>query len=111
MAWHGLCVRHIAEQRNRPAPDRQLGLQLGDPSPGFAAGHWAVAPRAQAVHPRRRSELPNNHFQNTPVGWARHFGQQPVTDLLAPVIDAPDLPLSDDDRARELVQPQAATGR
>ena len=29
--------------------------------------------------------LRDKHYQATPLGWARYFGQQPLIDLLEPV--------------------------
>ena len=29
--------------------------------------------------------IPDKHYQSTPLGWARHFGQPAVADLLEPV--------------------------
>jgi hypothetical protein len=30
-------------------------------------------------------DLRDHRFDSTPLGWARHFGQQPLIDLLEPL--------------------------
>lgn len=57
--WH--TALHVAAERGDVALARRL-LELGaDPN------------------------LPDKHYQRTPLGWARYFGQQPLIDLLEPV--------------------------
>ena len=61
--WH--TALHVAAERGDLALARRL-LELGaDP------------------------DLPDKHYRSTPLGWARHFGQQPVIDLLEPVTARP----------------------
>jgi ankyrin repeat protein len=61
--WH--TALHVAAERGDLALARQL-LDLGaDP------------------------DLRDKHYRSTPLGWARHFGQQPVIDLLEPVTAPP----------------------
>ena len=61
--WH--TALHVAAERGDLALARRL-LELGaDP------------------------DLPDRHYRSTPLGWARHFGQQPVIDLLEPVTARP----------------------
>jgi ankyrin repeat protein len=53
-----------------------------------ADGNLSLAQRLLALG--ADPQLLDRHYRSTPLGWARHFGQQPLIDLLAPVTSEPD---------------------
>jgi hypothetical protein len=50
--------------------------------------------------------LRDKHYQSTPLGWARHFGQQPLVDLLEPLTPEPATP---EPATPEPATPESAT--
>jgi hypothetical protein len=87
-------LRILADGFNRPGLD-----QPGFDRPGFDRPGLDQSGRGVFLELARTllrlgadPDIRDNRFDSTPLGWARHFGQQPLIDLLEPLTAAQPAP-------------------